>query len=260
MQITGNTILITGGTSGIGRALAEVFHKAGNKVIVAGRRQALLDEVTAANPGMASTALDVQDIDSLPDFATGIAQQFPALNVLINNAGIMKPEDLHDPNADFENVEATIETNLIAPLRLTAALLPHLKKQHRSAIINVTSGLAFVPLAMTPTYCATKAAIHSWTQSLRYQLRKTSVQVIELAPPYVQTELMGPHQTQDPRAMPLAAFVAEVIEILGTRPNTNEILVQRVLPLRYAAEQGYEKYDQFVQTFNDTMHTETSSH
>jgi uncharacterized oxidoreductase len=260
MQTTGNTILITGGTSGIGRALAEAFHKLGNKVVVAGRRQALLDEVTAANPGMASAALDVQDIDSLPDFAADIAQQFPTLNVLINNAGIMKPEDLHDPNADFEVVEATIETNLIAPLRLTAALLPHFKKQSRSAIINVTSGLAFVPLAMAPTYCATKAAIHSWTQSLRYQLRKTSVQVMELAPPYVQTELMGSHQSQDPRAMPLADFIAQVMEILTTRPNINEILVQRVLPLRYAAEQGYEKYDQFVLTFNDNMQTETSSH
>jgi uncharacterized oxidoreductase len=260
MQITGNTILITGGTSGIGRALAEAFQKLGNKVIVAGRRQAFLDEVTAANPGMESASLDVQDIDSLPGFAADIAQQFPTLNVLINNAGIMKPEDLNDPNADFENVEATIETNLIAPLRLTAALLPHFKKQSRSAIINVTSGLAFVPLAMTPTYCATKAAIHSWTQSLRYQLRKTSVQVMELVPPYVQTELMGSHQSQDPRAMPLADFITQVMDIIGTRPNTNEILVQRVLPLRYAAEQGYEKYDQFVQTFNDSMQTETSGH
>jgi uncharacterized oxidoreductase len=254
MQITGNTILVTGGSSGIGRALAEAFHKLGNKVIVAGRRKALLDEVTAANPGMESASLDVQDIDSLPDFAADIAQQSPTLNVLINNAGIMKAEDLHDPNADFENVEATIETNLIAPLRLTAALLPHFKKQPRSAIVNVTSGLAFVPLAMTPTYCATKAAIHSWTQSLRYQLRDTKVEVLELIPPYVQTELMGPQQTQDPRAMPLADFIAEVIEILRTQPDAKEILVQRVLPLRFAAEKGQAAYDEFFKTLNDSMH------
>jgi uncharacterized oxidoreductase len=260
MQITGNTLLITGGSSGIGRALAEAFHKLGNKVIVAGRRKALLDEVTAANPGMESASLDVQDIDSLPDFAAEIAEQFPTLNVLINNAGIMKPEDLNDPSAPFDIVDDIVTTNLLAPVRLTTALLPHLKEQPNAAVITVSSGLAFLPLALTPTYCATKAAIHSWTQSLRYQLLKTSVQVMELAPPYVQTELMGPHQTQDPRAMPLADFIAQVMEILGTRPNTNEILVQRVLPLRYAAEQGYEKYEQFVQTFNDTMHTETSSH
>jgi uncharacterized oxidoreductase len=260
MQITGNTILITGGSSGIGRALAQALHKEGNHVIVAGRRKSLLDEVTASNPGMKSAVLDVQDIDALPDFAAQIASQYPSLNVLINNAGIMKTENLNDPGADFEVVEATIETNLIAPLRLTAALLPHLRKQPRTAVINVTSGLAFVPLALTPAYCATKAAIHSWTQSLRYQLRNTSVQVMELAPPYVQTELMGPHQMQDPRAMPLADFIAEVMEILRTQPDAKEILVQRVLPLRYAAEQGHEKYDQFVQTFNDTMHTETSSH
>lgn len=254
MHITGNTILITGGSSGIGRALAEALHKEGNQVIVAGRRKALLDEVTAANPGMESAVLDVQDIDSLPDFAAQITQRFPTLNVLVNNAGIMKTENFHDPDADFEDVEVTIETNLIAPLRLTAALLPQLKNQPRSAVINVTSGLAFVPLALTPTYCATKAAIHSWTQSLGYQLRNTSVQVMELAPPYVQTELMGSQQAQDPRAMPLADFIVEVVEILRTRPEAKEILVERVMPLRYAAEQGHEKYDQFVQTFNDNMH------
>ena len=147
-----------------------------------------------------------------------------------------------------------VETNLLAPLRLTAALLPHLRKQPRSTVITVSSGLAFVPLALTPTYCATKAAIHSWTQSLRYQLRETNVEVLELAPPYVQTELMGPQQTQDPRAMPLADFIAEVMEILRTQPDANEILVKRVFPLRFAAEKGQAAYEEFFKTLNDSMH------
>jgi len=254
MQITGNTILITGGTSGIGRALAEALHKEGNQIIIAGRRKSLLDEITAANPGMQSAVLDVQNLDSLPTFAAQIATQFPSLNVLINNAGIMKNENLSDPSADFSVVRDVVTTNLLAPLRLTAALLPHLKKQSHAAIVTVSSGLAFMPLAMTPTYCATKAAIHSWTQSFRYQLRETKVEVLELIPPYVQTELQGPHQATDPRAMPLADFIAEAMQILRTQPNAKEILVQRVYPLRFAAEKGQAAYDEFFTTLNDRMH------
>ena len=250
MQITGNTILLTGGSSGIGRALAEAFHQRGNQVIVAGRRKALLDQVVAANLGMQSAVLDVEDIDGLPAFAASIARQYPALNVLINNAGIMKPENLTEPGADFSVTESIIRTNLTAPLRLTEALLPHLRKQPRATVMTVSSGLAFLPLAMTPTYCATKAAIHSWTQSLRHQLRETKVEVQELIPPYVQTELMGPHQTQDPRAMPLADFIAEVMQILETQPDAKEICVQRVYPLRFSAEQGQTKYDEVFQGIN----------
>jgi uncharacterized oxidoreductase len=254
MQITGNTILITGGSSGIGRALAEALHKEGNQLIIAGRRTSLLDEITAANPGMKSAVLDVQNLDSLPTFAAQIATQFPSLNVLINNAGIMKSENLNDPSADFSIVQDTVTTNLLAPLRLTAALLPHLKKQPHATVMTVSSGLSFMPLAMTPTYCATKAAIHSWTQSFRYQLRETKVEVLELIPPYVQTELQGPHQATDPRAMPLADFIAEAMQILRTQPNAKEILVQRVYPLRFAAEKGQAAYDEFFTTLNDRMH------
>jgi uncharacterized oxidoreductase len=120
--------------------------------------------------------------------------------------------------------------------------------------MTVSSGLSFMPLAMTPTYCATKAAIHSWTQSFRYQLRETKVEALELIPPYVQTELQGPHQATDPRAMPLADFIAEAMQILRTQPNAKEILVQRVYPLRFAAEKGQAAYDEFFTTLNDRMH------
>lgn len=259
MRMSGNTILITGGTSGIGRALAEAFHNADNRVIVAGRRKSLLDEVATANPGMQAAELDVQDSASVAAFAKSVAARFPALNVLINNAGIMKSENLNDPAADFSVIEATVETNLIAPLRLTAALLPQLKSQPHAAVITVSSGLAFVPLTMTPTYCATKAAIHSWTQSLRYQLQGSSVQVMELIPPYVQTELQGPRQAQDPRAMPLADFISEVMEILRTQPNADEICVQRVFPLRFAAEGGAAKYREIFTGMNNAMHSSTAS-
>lgn len=255
MNISGNTILITGGTSGIGRALAEAFHGEGNQVIVTGRRRNLLGEVTGANPGMKAAVLDVQDRDAIGRFAKAVQQDFPSLNVLINNAGIMKPENLNDANHDFAVVESTVETNLLAPIRLTTSLLPLLKRQPQAAVMTVSSGLAFVPMALTATYCATKAAIHSWTQSLRYQLRDTKVQVMELIPPYVQTELMGEHQAADPRAMPLKDFIAEVMGILRTQPDAREICVQRVYPLRFAEEQGQEKYAEFFSRFNDQVMT-----
>lgn len=253
MKMAGNVILITGGGSGIGRALAEAFHRLGNEVVIAGRRKEALEAVTAANPGMRSAVLDVQDGGSLKLFAEQMTEQFPKLNVLLNNAGIMKPETLAEPTEDFSVVETTVETNLLAPMRLTAALLPLLKAQERATVMTVSSGLAFVPLAMTPTYCATKAAIHSWTQSLRYQLRQTKVEVLELIPPYVQTELMGERQASDPDAMPLEEFIAEVMGILTTQPEKTEICVKRVSPLRDAAEKGRAGYEEMFRGFNDTM-------
>jgi uncharacterized oxidoreductase len=251
MKMTANTILITGGGSGIGRALAEAFHKLGNTVIIAGRRQGVLDETTKANPGMKSVTLDIESAEAIRAFGTKIAKEYPALNVVIHNAGIMRPENLLEQPEDLEDAEATITTNLLGPIRLTAALLPHLKKQPAATIMTVSSGLAYLPMALTPTYCATKAAIHSYSLTLRYQLRRTNIEVLELVPPYVQTELMGSRQASDPRAMPLKDFIEETMKILKERPEAKEILVERVLPLRYAEKSGH--FDQAFQQFNDAM-------
>jgi uncharacterized oxidoreductase len=239
MKINGNTIVITGGGSGIGRGLAESFAARGNRVIVAGRRKEALEEVTRANKEIHAMTLDVDDPESIEAFAGRVAAEFPATNVLINNSGIMKMENLAGSRIDAVLSEAIVTTNLLGPIRLTAALLPVLKKQAASTVMMVSSGLAFVPMTITPTYCATKAAIHSYTQSLRYQLRGTTTEVLELIPPYVQTELLGPGQAKDPHAMPLAEFVAEVMGIIerGTVMD-GEILVERVNPLRFAEAGG----------------------
>ena len=247
MNLTGNTILITGGGSGIGRGLAQELHALGNQVVIAGRRRQALDETTAANPGMKSLTLDIEDPAAIRAFAAQVATEFPALNVLINNAGIMRPENLLAQQPDLVDAEAIVTTNLLGPIRLTAALLPHLQKQPRAAIVNVSSGLAFIPLALTPTYCATKAAIHSYTESLRYQLRGTPIEILELVPPYVATHLMS--GADDPRAMPLDQFIAEVMEILKTQPTPAEICVERVKGLRFSAASG--KYDVIFAGLNE---------
>jgi len=246
MQLTGNTILITGGGSGIGRGLAEAFHAQGNQVVIAGRRREVLDETVAANPGMKSALLDITDGQAIRNFAEKMIRDFPRLNVVIQNAGIMRPEVLQKGNVT--DAEAIVITNLLGPIRLTAALLPHLLKQSSPAIVTVSSGLAFVPMAVTPTYCATKAAVHSYTQSLRSQLKGTNIQVLELIPPYVQTDLMGPRQAQDPNAMPLKEFISETMNILKTSPNASEICVDRVKSLRFAEASG--KYDEVFKMFN----------
>ncbi|MBD1867160.1 SDR family oxidoreductase [Cyanobacteria bacterium FACHB-471] len=249
MYLTDNTILITGGTSGIGRALAEEFHRRGNQVIIAGRRQHLLDEITAAHLGMRGIQLDVEDPGAVDSFASQMQEQFPKLNVLINNAGISRTEDFTADAIDFSVTRSIIHTNIIGVLHLTAALLPTLKQQPNSTIITTTSGLAFVPRAAFPTYCASKAFLHSWLQSLRSQLRETSVKVLELAPPYVQTELAGPSQATDPNAMPLANYIAEVMQVLSDLdPSHGEILVKRVKALRWAEKNG--DYEQMFADLN----------
>jgi uncharacterized oxidoreductase len=242
MKLSGNTILITGGGTGIGRGLAEALHKLGNQVVIAGRSRHTLEETTAANPGMKSITVDMQEAAAIREFAARVARDFPALNVLVNNAGIMRAEKLAAPEPDLGDAEAIVATNLLGPMRLTAALMPHLQKQSNATIMNVSSGLAFVPFVPAPTYCATKAAIHSWTLSLRYQLRGR-VEVLELIPPYVATDLMS--GKNDPRAMPLDKFIAEMMEILKTQPTPAEICVENVKRLRFAAENG-----QFEAVFN----------
>jgi uncharacterized oxidoreductase len=256
MKLTGNTILITGGGSGIGRGLAEAFHARGNTVIIAGRRQQMLDETVAANPvtansRMRSAQLDIESAAAIPALAAKMAKEYPALNVVIHNAGIMRLENLLEQPEELTDAEAIITTNLLGPMRLTAALLPQLKKQPEATIMTVTSGLAYLPMAMTPAYCATKAAIHSYSLTLRYQLRGTKIEVLELVPPYVQTELMGNAQANDPRAMPLKDFIAETMKILKEQPEATEILVERVLPLRYAEKNG--NFEKAFLGFNDAM-------
>lgn len=249
MQITANTILITGGASGIGRALAEAFHQAGNQVIIAGRRQGALDDVVAANPGMQAAVLDIEDGASIAQFATNLTARFPTLNAVIHNAGIMRPENLIEGGLD--TAEHTIATNLLGPIRLNDALLQHFLAQPQATIVTVSSGLAFLPMAATPTYSATKAAIHGYTMALRHQLRETRVEVLELVPPYVQTGLMGEQQASDPRAMPLAEFISEAMAIIGKGAPNGEILVERVKPLRNAEASG--DYHGFFKKFNEAM-------
>ncbi|MHC2087453.1 SDR family oxidoreductase [Methylobacterium sp. CM6244] len=246
MKTSGNTILITGGASGIGRELAERFQAQGNTVIIAGRRRDRLDAVTEANPGMVGYVLDVEDKAGIDAFAATVIAAHPDLNVVINNAGIMLFEDL-TRSRDLADAEAMVTTNLLGPIRLTNALIDHLSAQPDAAVINVSSGLAFVPLVSTPTYSATKAAIHSYTVSLRDAL-KGRVEVIELVPPAVQTELT-PGQSTREGYMPLGDFMDEVMTLFATQPTPPEILVQRVGFLRFAESE--KRFDQALATLND---------
>jgi uncharacterized oxidoreductase len=245
MKLTGNTVFITGGGSGIGRALAEALHKLGNQVIIAGRRKEALAETVKANAGMKSMELDVENPASISTVAKKLIADYPKLNVLINNAGIMRLDNVESA-IDEKVLVSTIQTNLMGPIRMASALIEHLKKQNAAAVINVSSGLGFVPLAQSAVYSATKAAIHSYTLSLRYKLRNTSVKVLEIAPPWVQTDLMPTNR--DSRAMPLAEFIEETMKVLGT--NAEEVLVERVKMLR--SNPGPNE-GAFVTKFNEGM-------
>ena len=246
MDTRNDTILITGGGSGIGKAMAEALHARGAKVIIAGRRREPLEAVAAANPGMAFETLDVADPAAIEAFAARVVERRPDLNVLINNAGIMVAEDLTAEPVDLAIAEQTIAINLLGPIRLTAALLPHLKRKTAATVVNVTSGLAFVPLTSTPTYSATKAALRSWSQSLRHQLAGTSVEVLEWAPPAVATDLVPGH-AENPNSMPLADFTAESLALFEAG-GADEILVERVKFLSGAEARG--DYDAVFRTLN----------
>ena len=239
MKLTGNTLLVTGGTSGIGRALAETLHDRGNRVIVTGRRQELLDEMSAARPGLVGLALDVDDPASLARLKSTLQAQFPDLNVVIANAGISRTEDMTRDDWTADDAEAIVQTNILGVVRVAAAVLPLLKGKADAAFLATSSALAFVPRADFPTYCASKAFLHSWLQSLRHQMRHVSIEVLELSPPYVQTALTGAQQASDPRAMPLTDYVAEVLQLLeeGRTPR-GEVLLDRDLPRRWAERDG----------------------
>lgn len=245
MKFTGNTIFITGGGSGIGRALAEALHRRGNKVIVGGRRRAQLDEVVAANPGIDAIELDVADRASVERVAATLIAGYPALNVLINNAGIMQVDHADGPLDDALMV-STVETNLVGPMRLTSALLEHLKTKPDAVVAYTTSVLAFVPLAVTAVYSATKAALHSYILSQRFLLKDFHVRVLEIAPPWVRTDLMNSREAE--QATPLDQFIEETMQVLDS--GADEIIVEAGKMMR--GNVGPTEHE-FVNGFNAQM-------
>lgn len=245
MKLTDNTVLITGGGSGIGRGLATEFHKRGNTVIIAGRRKERLEETVKEFPGMHYVVLDAENSESIKSVAKQLIKDFPKLNVLINNAGIMQFDDL-STEVDEKMLTSTITTNLLGPIRVTSAFVEHLKQQETAYILNVSSVLAFMPLVVTGVYSATKAAVHSYSLSLRYKLKNSSVKVLEVIPPWVQTDLLN--SNEEPRAMPLKPFIAQTLEALAT--DAHEILVDIARPLR---DNVGPKDEQAVEQFNDAV-------
>lgn len=221
MNLQGNTVFITGGGSGIGRGLAEAFHKLGNRVIIGGRRREILDQTVAANPGMDAIVLDTAKQESIRDAASDLTGKYSDLNVVVNNAGVQRVHDFAaEAPVDQAAIAEEVDTNIYGVLRVTSAFLPHLKSQPAATIINISSGLAYMPLARYPVYCATKAFVHSFTMSLRQQLKKTGVRVVELAPPWVATDLDARHA--DPTAhegfspMPLSGFIVAAMKELSS--------------------------------------------
>jgi uncharacterized oxidoreductase len=227
MKLTGNTILVTGGGSGIGRGLAEAFHKLGNKVIVAGRRKANLADVVRINPGIDSVELDVTNPEDIAVVSKELIEKYPKLNVLLNNAGIMLLDDVSKP-IDDSVLTSQFQTNFFGTVRMTSAFIEHLKAQESATVLNVSSVLGFVPMAFAALYSATKAGIHAYSMGLRYMLNGTSVEVQEIVPPWVQTDLLN--SREEPRAMPLQPFIEQTIEALGTKHS--EILVEIAKPYR----------------------------
>ncbi|GAB7070029.1 SDR family oxidoreductase [Mycobacterium hodleri] len=244
MHWTDDTILITGGGSGIGAGLAAALHRAGNQVVIAGRRREALHAVARRHPGIAYLPLDQSDAGAVRTFADEVLKRHPRLNVLINNAGIVRTEDLHAPDPDV--MGDVVSTNLLGPLLLTAHLLPALGRRPSAAIVNVTSSLAFVPKADLPTYCATKAAMHSYTESLRFQLRDSRIRVIEIPPPRVYTE---EDAVDDDAGVGVDGFVRDVMSQLTSRSATREVVVDAAALLRFAERRG--DYQEVYAKVND---------
>ena len=238
MKNTGNTILITGGSSGFGREYAGAWHDAGNTVIVAARSEEELEETAEGRENLHAMPLDVANASAVDRFAKEVVERFPDLNVVMNNAGIMPYEDITGAR-DLSDAEKVIAINVLGPIRLTDALIDHLKAQDDAVLINVTSGLAYVPMPKAATYSATKAAIHSYTLSLR-KLLEGQVEVIELVPPGVQTELT-PGQSTREGYMPLDKFIEETLALFAQNPTPEEILVERVKGFRFAERDGTVK-------------------
>ncbi len=248
MNITGNTIFIPGATSGIGLALALRLQEKGNTVVVGGRRVELLDQIAADHPRIGTVEIDTADPASITAAAADVLARHPALNVLVTMAGIMRVEDWSTSAGFLSSAEETVTTNLLGSIRLIAAFIDHLRAQPDATIVTVSSGLAFAPLAVTPSYNATKAAIHMLSESIRLQLSGTTVRVLELVPPAVRTNLL-PGQEQSDFAMPLDDFVDEVVQIIETQPDdATEIQVENVKFLRYGEARG--DYQHVVETLN----------
>ncbi|ANW64196.1 oxidoreductase [Mycobacterium sp. djl-10] len=247
MNISGNTIFIPGSTSGIGLALALELADRGNTVIVGGRRQALLDEIVSGHPELGAVHIDTADAASIDRAARDVLQRYPEVNVLIAMAGIMRIEDWHHPDTFVVSAEEVINTNVLGPIRLIGAFIEHLQRQPNSTVVTVSSGLAFAPLKVVPSYNASKAAIHMLTESVRLQLADTSVQFVELVPPSVATDLL-PGQRDSSFAMPLENFVDQVLDIIERQPDVHEIQVENVKFLRYGEARG--DYDEVVATLN----------
>ncbi|WP_033212795.1 SDR family oxidoreductase [Kitasatospora phosalacinea] len=247
MNISGNTVFIPGSTSGLGLALALALRERGNTVVVGGRRADLLEQIAAEHPGIDTVRVDAADPASIEAAAEQVLARHPGLNVLVTMAGVMSAEDWHRPSSFLATAEATVTTNLLGTIRLVAAFVEHLQRQPDATIMTVSSGLAFAPLKATPTYNATKAAVHMLSESLRLQLADTSVKVVELVPPAVRTALVPGHEENE-AAMPLEEFTAEVVGLIEAAPDAREIQVERVKFLRYGEARG--DYDRVVAALN----------
>jgi uncharacterized oxidoreductase len=240
MNTSGNTVLITGGTSGIGFELAKQLLELGNGVIVTGRDQSKLDRAKQKLPGLHTFRSDVGDLRAIDSLFNQVTEAFPALNVLVNNAGIMRKLNLQSGAHDLNDITLEVETNLIGPIRMVQRFLSHLKAQPAAAILNVSSGLAFVPLPLSPVYCAAKAGLHSFTQSLRVQLKTTHIKVFELAAPLTQTSLVDafdPEDLEGSTAMKVDQMVGIAIDALSRdrfeiRPGQSNALkiMSRIAP------------------------------
>lgn len=235
MKISGNTILITGGASGIGLELAQQLLAKGNKIIITGRDQAKLKKAKENFPKIITIRTDVSKTQDIQAMYAQVVKEFPELNILINNAGIMKNINLQNSDDSLEAITEEIEINLNGPIRMTKIFLEHLKTKSEAAIVNVSSGLAFVPLPISPVYCATKAGLHSFTQSLRVQLKNTNVKVFELAPPATETELLAGTMKKEDRKGISVMSVQEMVGVAmrGLETNKFEICPGQSKQLRF---------------------------